>query len=90
LANLRADSRTRLIPVVIHGPADLRIRMERLEQRISRLAFASLSLSTEDFEWQVRDVLEQIQTTAVPPAERAWQREQAQAKLATLQERRSR
>jgi CheY-like chemotaxis protein len=77
LANLRADSRTGGIPIVIHGPAGLRDKMRHHERVLRLVSFASEAQSTADFELQVEPFLRQIKTPPMDSAQRARHREAA-------------
>src|SRR5207248_2129092 len=86
LANLRADTRTANIPVVIHGPSDLAGKMRRRVQNFELVSFSSASETTDDFELQLRPFLRQIKTSPMTPQERTVQRGEAAAWLAHIAE----
>jgi len=84
MANLRADSRTANIPIIIHGPGRLADKMQRRVQDFSLVSFTFASESTEDFEFQVRPIVQSFKTPPMTPVERAAQRADATAWLAHL------
>jgi hypothetical protein len=84
MANLRADTRTANIPIVIHGPGRLADKMRRRVQDFAFVSFTLSSESTEDFEFQVRPFLRSIKTPPITPPERAAQRADAAAWLAHI------
>lgn len=86
LANLRADSRTAGIPVVIHGPGTLESRMRPHVRNFRLVSFASLAEITADFEMQVEPFLRQIKTAPMTDSEKASLREAAVVWLAHIAE----
>jgi hypothetical protein len=77
LANLRADSRTAGIPIVVHGPGNLQPRLRTQIGNYRRVSYASLTEITEDFESQVRPFLAQIRTAPMNDTQRATLRKEA-------------
>jgi CheY-like chemotaxis protein len=86
LANLRADSRTAGIPIVIHGPGTLEPRMRSHLRNYKLVSFASQAEITNDFEQQVEPFIRQIKTAPMNDADRASLREAAVAWLAHIVE----
>jgi hypothetical protein len=84
LANLRADTRTANIPIVIHGPGDLADKMQRRAREFQLVSFSLMSATTEDFDYQVRPLLRRVKTATISPQERAAQRGEAAAWLAHI------
>ena len=84
LANLRADSRTASIPVVIQGPGDLAVRMRHNLRTFRLVSFSIAAESTADFELQLQPFLAQIKTPPMTPEQRAGQRLQAAGWLAHI------
>lgn len=84
LANLRADSRTAGIPILIHGPGELESKMRIHQQNLKLVAFTPISLLTEDFEAQVRPILRKVKDHAMSSAERVEIRRQALGWLAHI------
>lgn len=84
LANLRADSRTAGLPVVIHGPGELESKMRIHQQNLKLVSYASIGLLTEDFEAQVQPFLRQVRNQPMNDAERVALRRQAIAWLAHI------
>ncbi|MBW3540588.1 MAG: HEAT repeat domain-containing protein [Planctomycetes bacterium] len=71
LANLRADVRTRNIPVAIFGPEQDRPRIEYLLRSDPRLTFVASSATSDAFELQLRPFLAKFQSPALTPEQRA-------------------
>jgi hypothetical protein len=86
LANLRADARTASIPIIIHGPADLRPKMRQHLHNYNAITFASQSETTADFELQGGAFIKQTRAAPLTPEERAAQKETAVAWLAHIAE----
>jgi hypothetical protein len=84
MANLRADSRTANIPIVIHGPGRLADKMKRRVLDFKLVSFSLVSETTEDFEFQLRPFLASIKLPAMTPLERSAQRADAAAWLAHI------
>ncbi|MGE5195055.1 MAG: hypothetical protein ACM3U2_21385 [Deltaproteobacteria bacterium] len=84
LANLRADTRTANIPIVINGPGDLAEKMQRRVQNFRLVTFSLVSETTEDFDYQIRPFLRKVKTAITTPQERAAQRSEAAAWLAHI------
>lgn len=84
LANLRADSRTASIPIVIHGPSDLTRKMERKAHNYRLVAFSSAAETTSDFDRQLTPLLRQIKQVSMNAQERSAQRAAAAAWLAHI------
>jgi len=60
LANLRADSRTRNLPVVIYGPAASADRYKKLTEEYKNVAYVSQAISAIDVNKSLRPVLLQL------------------------------
>lgn len=86
LANLRADSRTANIPIVIHGPGELAGKMQRPIQNFQLVSFSLATMTSDDFDLQLRPLLAQIKTPPMTPQERGAQRGEAVAWLAHIAE----
>lgn len=84
LANLRADSRTANIPIIIQGPADLRPRMEQHLKNYRKIVFAAESQVAKDLETQIRPFLQQVSSPPLSAPERASQKAAAVSWLAHL------
>jgi len=87
LANLRADTRTATIPIIIHGPNRLTAKLEYQTRQFQLVSFAASSETTEGFDFQVRPFLRRVKTTAMTPLtpeERIAQRAAAAAWLAHI------
>jgi hypothetical protein len=84
LANLRADSRTAGVPIVIHGPSELTRRMERKALNYRLVAFSSASDTTGDFDRQLTPLLRKVKAAAMTAQERRAQRVAAAAWLAHI------
>jgi hypothetical protein len=84
MANLRADTRTASIPIIINGPGDLAEKMQRRVQSYPLVAFSLISATTEDFDYQIRPFLRRVKTALITPQERAAQRAEAAAWLAHI------
>ena len=84
MANLRADARTKNIPIVIHGPGDLAPKLQPRIRSFQLVSFSISSETTEDFEYQLAPFLRQINTAAMTPQERVSQRADAAAWLAHI------
>jgi hypothetical protein len=84
LANLRADSRTAGMPVVIHGPGELEPKMKTHLRNLKLVSFVSMGLLTEDFEAQVQPILRKIKTPPMSDAERVELRREAIGWLAHI------
>src|SRR5262245_7587409 len=84
MANLRADSRTANIPIVIHGPGHLADKLQRTAQTMQLISFAVTSSTTDDFDYQIRPFLRKVKSVIMTPQERAAQRAEAAAWLAHI------
>jgi hypothetical protein len=84
LANLRADSRTAGVPVIIHGPSALTQKMERKSHNYRLVAFSSASETTDDFDRQLAPLLRQVKAVSMNAQERKAQRAAAAAWLAHI------
>jgi hypothetical protein len=84
LANLRGDSRTANIPIVIHGPSALAPKMERKAQALRLVAYSSAAETTSDFDRQLTPLLRQIKSTSLTAQERRAQRAAAAAWFAHI------
>jgi CheY-like chemotaxis protein len=84
LANLKADSRTASIPVIIHGPNYLTAKMEHKANDFSLVAFSSAAETTSDFDRQLTPLLRQIKSVSMSAQERVAQRAAAAEWLAHI------
>lgn len=84
MANLRADARTASMPIVIHGPGDLRKKMAGHVRAFQLVSFSAVSETTQDFEMQLRPFLKQIKTSPMTAEERAFQKSAAVEWLAYI------
>lgn len=84
LANLRADSRTAGIPVLIHGPGDLEQRLQPQLRNYRQVAFVSMAEQIPDFERQVEPVLKRIKYPPMTDAQRVALRREAIGWLAHI------
>jgi hypothetical protein len=84
LANLRADSRTAGIPIVIHSPGRIMPQMQSQAGRYTQISLATLSGNTRDFEGQIQPVLRMLRSPEMNPADRARQRAAAVQWLAHI------
>ena len=84
MANLRADTRTSRIPIIIHGPAYLTQKLQTQSRIFQLTAFSSAAETTEDFDRQLKPLLQQIKTTALSAQELTAQREAAAAWFAHI------
>jgi len=84
LANLRADSRTAAIPIVIYGPGKMRQEIVRLVGRTAPATFASESATSSDFLDQIVPFMKNLKSAALSPQERNLQKGAAAFWLATI------
>lgn len=84
LANLRADSRTVAIPIVIYGPANLKERMSRSVARATPATYVSEAATASDFMSQLVPFLKNIKTPPPSPQERDLQKKAAAYWLTTI------
>ena len=84
LSNLRADSRTAAIPIVIYGPASLREELSRTVARHAPATYVSESSTANDFLDQVVPYLKSVTATPLSPQERSQQKATAAYWLATI------
>lgn len=84
LANLRADSRTAAIPIVIYGPGDLKDRMSRTVARAAPATYVSEASTSSDFMGQVFPFLKNIKSPPPSPQERDLQKKAAAFWLTTI------
>ncbi|MFQ5733955.1 MAG: hypothetical protein ACE5KM_18615 [Planctomycetaceae bacterium] len=84
LANLRADGRTKGIPIIIYGPPELEHRVQRHLKRYSRVAYIVDSTTSENLAIQVKPFLATIKTVPLSPQQRAEQRSAAAFWLAHI------
>lgn len=84
LANLRADSRTAYLPVVVYGPESVRAKTARLVSRTGRTLFAAEAPAAESFWLEVRPFLSQGSTPPMSGLQRGDFRAIAAYWLATL------
>ena len=84
LANLRADSRTAALPIVIYGPAKLRDEMARLVVRHAPATFVAESATSSDYLEQLIPFVRQLKTPPLSPQERSLQKNAATYWLASI------
>ncbi len=84
LANIRADSRTAAIPIVVYGPDATRVQVARLVARSSPATYLSESASSDDFIHQFRPFIQGLKSPAMSAQERNQQQVAASFWLATL------
>ena len=84
LANIRADSRTAAIPIVVYGPDATRVQVARLVARSSPATYVSESASADDFIHQFRPFAQGLKSPAMSAQERNQQQVAASFWLATL------
>lgn len=84
VANLRADARTASLPIILHGPGDLRRKLSTYSTNYRLIRYASLSEETDDLDYQLRPFLAQIKTPAMTPEQQSAQRAAAVAWLAHI------
>ena len=89
LANIRADSRTAAIPIVVYGPEATRDQVARLVARSSPATYVSESASAADFIHQYRPFVQGLKSPAMSAQERNQQMMAASYWLATLASARS-
>lgn len=71
LANLRADSRTAFLPIVVYGPDNVRGATARLIARTGNAVFVGESPAADSFWMQALPLLQQRQTPPISPQQRA-------------------
>ena len=84
LANLRGDSRTANIPIVIHGPSSLAQKLERKSQNFRLVAYSSAAETTSDFDRQLAPLLRLVKSNSMSAQERRAQRVAAAAWFAHI------
>lgn len=84
LSNIRADSRTAAIPIVVYGPEATRDQVARLVARSSPATYVSESASSADFIHQYRPFAQGLKSPAMSARERNQQMVAASYWLATL------
>ena len=84
LANIRADSRTAAIPIVVYGPETTRVQVARLVARSNLATYVSESASAADFIHQYRPFAQGLKSPAMSAGERNQQMVAASYWLATL------
>ncbi|MSR56849.1 MAG: HEAT repeat domain-containing protein [Planctomycetaceae bacterium] len=84
LANLRADSRTAGVPIMIHGPPELQNRLQPQVRQYRFVSSATLADTTADFELQLQPFLRQIKYPPMNDVQRANFREAAIGWLAHI------
>jgi DNA-binding response OmpR family regulator len=84
LSNIRADSRTAAIPLVIYGPATLRAEMARVVARHSPATYVTETSTSRDFLDQVLPFMKSLQSTPLSANERHQQKVAAGYWLATI------
>lgn len=70
IENLKADSRTRNLPVVIYGPSSLKEKYQLVEQRYQNVVYVNEGLSSLDISRQLRPALQQISPPALTQEQR--------------------
>ncbi|RMG41440.1 MAG: HEAT repeat domain-containing protein [Planctomycetota bacterium] len=83
LANLRADARTGLTPIVVYGPNELRPRIERLAERYRLVRFIIESRDSGNVKLQLDPFLRSLRTPPLSPDEHKRRARQAAELLAT-------
>lgn len=73
IANLRADARTAMIPIVIHGPERVAFKLAALARRTPRALFVMEPTNDEGFELQVRPFLRRLSTPPLSEEQRSRQ-----------------
>lgn len=84
LANLRADSRTKNIPIVIYGPAERRHRVDSHLRRYSMVTYVTEATSRDTLALQIDPFLASIKSSPLTPKQRAEQRSAAAFWLAHI------
>ncbi|MBI3865879.1 MAG: HEAT repeat domain-containing protein [Planctomycetia bacterium] len=84
LANLRSDSRTASIPVVVHGPSALAPKLQRTTRNFRLVSYSWAAETTSDFDRQLTPLLRQVKSTSMTAQERSAQRTAAAAWFAHL------
>ncbi len=84
LANLRADSRTAAVPIVVYGPSALRGDTARLVARHAPAIYVTESASSSDFLGQLLPFTKNLKTPPLSPQERELQKRAAVYWLATI------
>ena len=84
LANLRADSRTATIPLLIYGPAELKEEMARTVARYSPATYVTDSPTSSDFLAQATPFMKSVKTPPLSPIERSQEKGAAAYWLATI------
>lgn len=84
LANLRADSRTAGIPIVLHSPERVLSKLNAQTRNFRQVSLITLAQSTEDFELQLKAMLAQARTPVQTPEQQAAQRVAALGWLAHI------
>ena len=77
LANLRADSRTANIPIVIYGPADRPARIESHLRRYAMVTYITEATQRDTLALQLDPFLASIKSSPLSPKQRAEQRSAA-------------
>jgi hypothetical protein len=84
LSNLRADSRTASIPIVIYGPATLKAEMATVVARHRPATYVAESSTSSDFLDQVLPFMKTVKTPPLSPLERTQAKNAAAYWLATI------
>ena len=84
IANLKADSRTAGLPILLVGPADIRPALNQLAAKYRGITVAAESQTAADLELQTRQFFTGLRAGALSDAERANQRAEALQWLAHL------
>ncbi|MBX3444392.1 MAG: hypothetical protein KF774_18480 [Planctomyces sp.] len=70
IANLRADARTRNVPIAVYGPSGLQDRVRHLQEQHRRVAYLEESRDSFDVQRQLRPLLAQVSPPAMTDAQR--------------------
>jgi len=73
IANLRADSRTASIPVIIYGPAQIHDRFDRFEQEFQNVVYLDEANVPVDLSRNLQPILAQLSPPPLSPPQRARQ-----------------
>jgi hypothetical protein len=84
LTNLRADSRTAALPIVVYGSENLRANLARLVSRNMPAMFISEATTSSDFNRQFAPFVRTVKSPPLSAQERAGQKSTAAYWLATL------
>ncbi len=71
IENLRADTRTRHLPLVIYGPAGLRGKFSTIQNRFKNVVYVNEVVSSLDINRELRPVLQQLSPPPLTQEQRA-------------------